>query len=251
MARIAAAQKRPVDATAYYQRAIYGQWPDDMPDAREATRFELVDHLRRFGNRDTVYAELLRLKADVPPDRTATQRRLAQLLTEAGATDEAIDSLLLAAASAPRDVELRIDLADTEIAAGLWSDARGTLRRALALERREDLRQRLALVERILALDPTQPRLRIVERTRRARRVLAAVLQHTTDCVGPESTPLRQEAQQHLKRRGDVDAEAAERDLELAAKLWTSAPACHLDTIEARALTQVLRQVGASEQQQP
>jgi hypothetical protein len=133
----------------------------------------------------------------------------------------------------------------------LWSDARASLRRALALDRREDIRERLALVERILALDPTLPRLRIVERTRRARRVLAAVLQHTTDCVGPESTPLRHEAQQHLNRRGDVDAEAAERDLELAAKLWTSAPACHVDTIEARALTQVLRQVGASEQQQP
>jgi hypothetical protein len=81
--------------------------------------------------------------------------------------------------------------------------------------------------------------------------VLAAVLQQTRDCAPPEATALRQEAQLHLRRRGDVDAEAAERDLDLAAAVWGSAPACHLDTVEARALTHVLRQADASAPQQP
>jgi tetratricopeptide (TPR) repeat protein len=250
MARVAAAQNRPIDATVYYQRAIYGQWPDDMPEARIETRFELVDHLRRFDNADPVRAELLRLKTDVPPDRTATHRRIAQLLADTGASEEAIESLRTAAAAAPRDVGVLADLAAIQTTAGRWLEARATLRRALAIERRDDLRERLALVDRILVLDPTRPRLRMVERTRRARRVLAAVVDETAGCAGPEAAALRAEAQRHLRRPGHVDAEAAERDLDLATRLWAAAPACRADTTEARALTHVLGLVSAPEQQE-
>jgi tetratricopeptide (TPR) repeat protein len=251
MAQIAAAQSRPAEATAYFQRAIYGQWPDTMPDARVDTRFELVEHLHRSAGSDTLYAELLRLEADVPPNRTALRRRIARMFSDAGAADAAADTLREAAAAAPRDVQLLTELADMEVAAGEWLAARRTLRRALALSPREDLRARAALVDRVLNLDPTQPRLRMAERTRRARRVLRDVLAHTESCAGPDTSTLRDDAQRQVRIRSDSDAEGAERDLELAARIWALAPECQVDTTEARALTEVLRQVRMAEDPQP
>ena len=251
MARIAAAQNRPADASVFYQRAIYGLWPEGMVDARIATRFELVDHLRQTASRDAIHAEVLRLKAEIPAADIPMYRRVARLLLETGAPEEAVDALREAAAAAPRDPALLTDLADSEMKAGMWAAARRTLLRALAVERRKDLGARVALVERVLALDPTEPRLRLGARTRRARRVLAAVFEHTKRCARPEAVAVQEEAQQHLRRRGDVDADAAERDLDLAAQLWSLAPECETDTVEARALGEVLRHVAMTEGQQP
>ena len=222
-----------------------------MPDARVETRFDLIEYLRRTGSVDAVHAELLRLTVDVPPGRTSFRRRIAGMLLDIGATDEAVENLREAADAAPRDVNVLIDLADAEVGAGLWSAARVTLRRAFALEQREGLRSRLALVERVLVLDPTRPRLRLSERTRRARRVLADVIARTESCAGSDASQLRDEAQRHISRGGDVDAQAAERDLDLAARIWTLSPDCHVDTTEARALTEVLRRVGMAEDAPP
>jgi Flp pilus assembly protein TadD len=172
MARIYSARGREGDARAAYQRRIYGEWPGDPLAGRVATRFELVDYLRHLGAREEMLAELLRLKSELPAGDTTDLRRVADLLVHADAVDPAIDALHVAAEATPRDVELLAQLADTESRAGRSTEARRTLRRAVALQpAREDLRDRLAVIERVLALDPTMPRLRLVTRMRRTRQI--------------------------------------------------------------------------------
>lgn len=255
VARIHGARGREAEARAAYQRAIYGQWPDDPLAGRIQTRFELLEYLTRLNAREEILAELLRLKSELPPGQTANQRRVAQWLLESGAPDLGIELLRTASVAAPRDVELLAHLADAEATTGRSNEARATLRRAIAIEPgRQDLRARLAVIDRVLALDPTLPRLRLVTRTRRSRQVLAAVFNHTRACLDqgpPDILSARGEAARRLRRRIGADAEAAEQELALAARLWSDSPACHGSSPEARALAQVLQRVNVPEEQQP
>jgi hypothetical protein len=249
MARVHAQRGREAAARAAYQRAVYGEWPSDSPSGRLDTRFELIDYLTAHGSRDEVLAELLRLKSELPPARTAAVRRVADLLVKAGADTDAIDLLRTATAQAPRDVELLAHLADLQAAAARSVEASATLARALALApRRQDLVERAAVIDRVLALDPTLPRLRLVTRTRRARQVLAAVLALARPCVeaAPSASPdLVTDTTRRLRRPMRANAETAEEDLALAVRLWTLAEPCRVDTPETRALEQVFAHLAA------
>lgn len=253
LARIYSARGRPDEARAAYQRAIYGEWPSDATAERMNTRFELIEYLTRLNASDEVLAELLRLKAELPPGQTAAARRVADLLVQAGAPDLGIELLGAAAANAPRDVPLLAHLAALQSGAGRTLDARRTLRRALAIEPgRADLASRLAIADRVLALDPTLPRLRLVTRTRRARLVLAAVVEQTRECSGdPGTGEMWKQAAARLRRRARADAEAAEQEMALAAQLWAAAPACQTSSPEAMAIGRVLRRIDAAAEQQP
>jgi tetratricopeptide (TPR) repeat protein len=250
LARIHAARGRRAEAHAAYQRAIYGEWPGEELQERIATRFELVDYLKRLNAREELVAELLRLKAELPPAQIAAAARVATLLGEAGEPAAAIELLSASILTAPRDVELLTQLADLQSGVGRTLDARATLNRALTLEpTRTALAERLAIINRVLALDPTLPRLRLVTRTRRARLVLAAVVEQVRPCQEPrgaESAPDWQDATSRLQRRAPTTAEAAEQEMALAARLWAAAPACHSSSPEARAIAQVLQRIDAA-----
>jgi tetratricopeptide (TPR) repeat protein len=247
LARIHAARGDAAGARTAYQRAIYGEWTGDGVSHRTDTRFEFVEFLTRIGARQEVLAELLRLRAELPPGHTASARRAADLLAEVGAADLAREMLQTAALTAPRDVDLLAHLADFEASTGQPGNARSTLRRAVDIAPgRRDLSDRLLVIDRVLALDPTLPRLGLVARTRRARMLLAQVLDVTTAC--PEGAgglqDLRKAAAVRIRRRARADAEAAEEDLTLAKEIWTAAAACHATTPDARAVSQVLQRLG-------
>lgn len=256
LARIHAARGRDVEARMAYQRAIYGQWPAGPVAGRTDTRFEFIDYLTRIGAGQEVLAELLRLRDEFPTGNTVAARRAAELLVERGAGDLAIETLRTATLTASRDVDLLAHLAELQAVSGHPTDARATLRRAVELEpRRRDLIDRLHVLERVLALDPTLPRLGLVTRTRRAFLVLSEVLQQTERC-GLESanTELRavsQAGRARARRTRRADAEAAEESLALAGRIWALAPGCHDDSPEARALAQVLERTRANAVESP
>jgi len=251
LARIHAARDRQYEARSSYQRAIYGEWPGDALADRVDTRFELIDYLTRLDAREEILAELLRVKSELPAGQTVAARRVADLLARHGAPELAIDTLDSAATNAPRDVELLGQLAELQMTTGRSADARGTLRRALAVQpSATDLRERLTVIERVLTLDPTLPGLRLVTRTRRARVVLSAVMEQTRACrehagAPPGLADTRDEAARRLRRPARADAEAAEEELALASRIWSASAACHGSDAEALAIAQVLQRVEA------
>jgi tetratricopeptide (TPR) repeat protein len=255
MARIHASRGEQAEARVFYQRAVYGEWPGDPLEARISTRFELIDYLAARGAAAEALSELLRLRTEIRASDTVAARRVAMLFVAFGDAGSAIAVLRAAVSEAPRDVGLLADLADAELESGAAAEARATLRRALAVEPdRADLRDRLAVIDRVLALDPTLPRLRLVTRTRRARQVLGAVLEQTRGClaeVSGQPGELAAEAAERLRRRAQADAEAAEDDLELAARMWAASPGCQGNSPEAVALAQVLERVQVMELASP
>jgi tetratricopeptide (TPR) repeat protein len=249
LARVAAAKERTSEARAFYQRAIYGEWPDRPAERRVETRFELAGYLHRTGDVEELIAELLLLKAEVPADQLPLQRHLADLFLEVTLPAHAIDVLTAATAEHPGDAPLLGRLAEAQLADGRMADARATLRLALARDPSDgELRARMTLIDRVLALDPTLPRLSLVERTRRSRAVLEAVIGEVAECeVLP--APVREELQSRAQPalRAARDAEAAEEALRLAGEIWSSVPACHGATVESEAIGRVLRTVFAQD----
>jgi len=209
-----------------------------------ATRFEFVEFLTRSAAPAEVLAELLRLRVELPAGRTAEARHTAQLFAEHGAGDLALQTLAAAAVASPRDVDLLSQLSQQQLSAGRTLEARTTLQRAIAIEPRKGLQAQLAVIDRVLALDPALPRLGMVARTRRARLLLSAVVARTSKCAPalPEVTRLRHEASRG--GRGAADAARAERELTLAAGLWSAAAACHGEDVESRAIAEILERLG-------
>lgn len=248
LARVHDQRGRDADARKAYQRAIYGEWPGDGISGRLDTRFELIDYLIRIGARDEVVPELLRLKAELPQGQVAAARRAADLLAAHGATELAAETLRTTSLSAPSDVELLAHLAALQVSAGDPNAARATLRRAVALAPgRPDLGQRLRVVDRVLALDPSLPGLGLVARTRRARLLLSGVLEQTACHAETEEwTALTKGARASLRRSARRDAEAAEQHLDFAARIWNLASACDPTSAEAQALAQVIQRMPAS-----
>jgi tetratricopeptide (TPR) repeat protein len=250
LARIQAARGQEEESRKAYQRAIYGQWPAAPADERITTRFELIEYLRRVARREEVVAELLTLKAELPPGQISAARRVAGLFAEAGEIAAAIDVLNASLATAPRDAELLVQLAGLQADSGRMLDARSTLRRAVALEpQRAEVAERLAVIDHVLALDPTLPRLRLATRANRARVLLAQVLEHTRACKQNDDTEMardRADAESRMRRRAPLTAEAADQDIALATRLWKAAPACQGSTAEARAIAQVLQRIESS-----
>jgi tetratricopeptide (TPR) repeat protein len=248
LARVYAAYGRDASARAAYRRAISGEWPGDAIAARIDAHFEFIDYLTRTGAQQEVLPELLQLRAELPPRHVAAARRTAQLLTERSAPDLAIETLKTTALTTPRDVDLRAQLADLQTRTGRLADARATLNQAAAIDARRDILDSLTVVDRLLALDPTLPRLSLVARTGRARLVLEAVLSQTNGCPGEsaEMAALRREAANRVRRPIGRDAGRAEEELALAERLWAAAPECSRAMPEARALTQILERVAAS-----
>jgi tetratricopeptide (TPR) repeat protein len=248
LARVHAARGRDAAARAAYQRAINGEWPGDAVSGRIETHFEYIDYLTRIGATQEVLPELLQLRAELPPGQVAATRRAAELLASRGAPDLAIETLNTAVLTAPRDVDLLAQLADLEVQVGRLNTARVTLQRAASIDRRRDIVAHLVVVDRVLALDPTLPRLSLVARTRRARLLLEAVMQETNACPSNSLlADLRRDAGARVRRRIGADAERAEEELALAGRIWAAAGECARTTPEARAISQILERVVSSE----
>ena len=101
------------------------------------------------------------------------------------------------------------------------------------------------MIDRVLALDPTLPNLRLTTRARRARELLRAIVAGTSGCDADLTVAdVRRAAQARLRQRGALTPAAAEGDLTLGLQLWTAAAGCRSDDPDARAVTEVLDHVG-------
>ena len=204
MARALVREGRPREAVSYYHRAIYGQWDDQAGDHPVQARFELVDLLARLGARRELLAELLPLQDEAPDDQTS-RKRIAKLFLEAGAPARAIEIFRGLLREHGRDAETYagLDPADTAVA------------------------DRLTLVRRVIALDPTQRGLSGEEQYRRSVALLDITYRSAADCIGSAALtsngPLLDSARVAIATRAPIAGrpEAIDANLDLAERLWT------------------------------
>lgn len=251
-ARIARALGRLQEAETFYQRAVYGSWPEDRSPTVDA-RFELADLLLSHdaAARRRARAVVAELRGSAPGD-PATRRRLARLLLATGEPDEAAAELRTVLEGHPNDREALALLSAAELERENYAATRAAARRALALGPVDpDVAGRLAFAERVLELDPTTARLSARERNRRAGQLLQQALAQLTGCTGdPELLPADvkenvEQARTFLKRPAGFTP--AVDLIELAELLWRArgdiCPAVAADP----ALTAVFKRLEADE----
>jgi tetratricopeptide (TPR) repeat protein len=184
-ARIAAAQGRKAEAIEDYHRAIFGYWPE-RPDAnRVSVRIELTGLLDRMGDSKASLAELLELADEVPDTDLDMRRRVAAMLLAHGSPQHAAEVYRAIVAAHPRDAGAREGLAETEFARGDFAGALASFHAAVRYGSiTPALAGRIALLNSILALDPTLVHLGTKQRTERARELLERAQASAARCPG-------------------------------------------------------------------
>jgi Flp pilus assembly protein TadD len=226
MAHVMVREGRIEDAKAYLHRAIFGRWAADSVERRKQTRFELIDLLATRGPPRELLAELLPFE-DVPPDSIALRRRLGTLFILAGSPVRAAAMFREVLRRDSTDGEAYAGLGEAAIAAGNLRTARADLAEAVRLRPDDAVaRRRLALVDTVLAFDPTAMGIEASERLSRSRALLARVVAVVSTCAGPTArtldsarallTPATQRAG---RRRVNSDADA-DRLMQAVGDVW-------------------------------
>ena len=182
VARALVREGKPAEAIPYYHRAIYGVWDQDPDANRVRARFELVDVLARMGAQRQLLAELLPLQDQAPTDRE-TRSRIAYLFLDAGAPARAIE-IFRSLLKQRRDSRAYAGLGEAELARGNYRSARANLAAAAELAPGDStIAPRLALVRRVIELDPTQRGIGSEEEYRRSVELLGLTLEATDSCL--------------------------------------------------------------------
>jgi CIC family chloride channel protein len=224
-ARIAASRAKTLEAITYYHRAIYGTWPAGEESNRLDARFELAEYLKKSSLQKEAIAELL-AALEQARNNEAARKRIGRLLLEYGAPRQAADVFREMLRADNRDAQTWANLGASELAQEDYQAARTAFRNAARFDPAdEQSRKPLALVDRILALDPNTPGLRASARYQRSVEILAGALQMVEQCAAARNDPAMDAARKQLAlrtRRGEID-DAIDMNLDLAVKLWKAA----------------------------
>jgi tetratricopeptide (TPR) repeat protein len=219
MARAQVHLQALADAASYYRRAIFGRWATNEAAQQVALRLELIELLSSEGRQNEVLAELLPLQERMPDG--AIGRRVATLYTAAGAPDRALAIWRRLSREHPDDAEVLKGMGDAELARRRLGPARSRFRAALHLAPGDaEVRDRLALIEGVLALDPTQRGLSGTERYARSARLVQLVTASIGACrAGSALAPVARQTDTP-PRNADERHAAIEANLDEAARLW-------------------------------
>jgi tetratricopeptide (TPR) repeat protein len=219
-ARIVAAQGKTADAVKLYRRAIDGVWPAGQDRTRMQTRFELVSLLDKSGQRTQAIAELLAALGSTHD--IAAKQQIGRSLLNYGAPREAADIFRDVARSGDPDGKAYAGLGQAELALENYQQARDAFQQALQRNPSEEtVKNRLALTDRVLALDPNARGLRAAQRYDRSKELLEAEIARFEQCQpGSTATDPAKKAIADRPGRGDLE-DSADRNLALAEDLWT------------------------------
>jgi tetratricopeptide (TPR) repeat protein len=183
LARVAERRGKVEPAIQFYQRAVYGYWPQNKLAARHAARWDLVGLLEKQNRRNELVGELLQLEANAPDD-PKEKSKIGFLLLQYGATSDATNLFRDLAKEHPRYVEAHHGLGQSYFDSGEYAAARREFQRAIHVDPsdRENV-QLLSLTNAVINLDPSLPRLNSGERLARSRRLLERVVHDLNDCT--------------------------------------------------------------------
>jgi tetratricopeptide (TPR) repeat protein len=224
LARIAARQGKIDEAIGYYQRAIYGQWPQKTPERRLDTRLELAETLGKAGRSAQAQAELLTTAAALPDD-LALRQRVARMLIDYGVPESAVRLLSGDTEKENPDSATYLLLGDAEFAAGDYTAAQRDFDAALRTDPGDAAAARQSeICGQVLALDPTLDGVPAAERFRRSRELLQQVLGEVVLCAkaGAGNDDAVRAAQLALAghKRPESYSDAAEANEATARQLW-------------------------------
>jgi tetratricopeptide (TPR) repeat protein len=250
MARAHRRAGRDSEAEIFYYRAIYGRWPPEEQTTRVEVRLELIALLQGSADRERVRAEFTQLAAAFPGD-LELQIRVGRSLLELGVADDAARVLRAASDRFAAPGPALKALAEAEFIRGDYPASLRAARRAIALDPSDaDSIRRRDLAARVIAIDPTSPRLSAAERIRRLRALIDRAQARLRECapaaVAEATTAdLLDSARRTLSARRNLEYSEGLELLEALARAALSA--CAGTTAPDDPPTLVMRRITAGE----
>jgi chloride channel protein, CIC family len=219
-ARLLAGQGRSADAVRLYRRAIDGSWPAGEQSARMQARLELVSLLAKSGQRTQAIAELLAALGSAAHD-VPMKQKIGDLLLSYGAPREAADVFRDITRTGSQSAQAYAGLGHAELALDNYFEARHAFEKAVGLNPADQASQtQLALIDRVMALDPNARGLRAAARYERSKELLSAEIMRFDACqTGAGATAAAQKAVALHPRANQLE-DAADHNLMLAEDLW-------------------------------
>ncbi len=255
LARIYADRGEMEPAVQYYQRAIYGLWPENPRERRIETRFELIRLYEQTGELRAMEAELLRLLEEIPED-PELKKKIGRLFLAAESYANAAKVFAEVTRQNPRDAEAFAGLGDAEFAMAHYFSARTAYARALALNP-DDVRSKAQyeLATEVISLNPMLRGLGSYTRLRRSQILVERARKALEYCLPEDRESLPEEVRAMLEKadrliagkiRQRRTAETVEENIALAEALEQyRALNCPVPEAPDRALTLVLRQLAS------
>ncbi|HEX3866147.1 MAG TPA: tetratricopeptide repeat protein [Gemmatimonadaceae bacterium] len=176
MAHVMVREQKPAEAKAYFHRAIFGHWASDSVARRTQARLELIDLLVRQGAARELLAELLPFE-DVSPDSIPFRVRLGQLFIAAGSPTRAATTFRAVLRRDPRNPDAYAGMGQAALELGNLRTARADVATAARLRPADtDIARRLATIDSVIALDPTDRDVGESERYARSRALLGRTI---------------------------------------------------------------------------
>ena len=186
LARIHAARGEVEPAARYYERAVYGLWPEDPAGNRVRVHVELIELLTEAGENRLVTAELLRLLDEIPDDPDL-KRKIGRMFLNVDSAEDAQLVFTELTRADTTDGKAWAGLGDAEFELGRYLSARTAYRNAFR-HSPDDLQSRMQyeLVTDIVNLDPTRRGLGIATRLERSRKLVERALASLEYCLGDD-----------------------------------------------------------------
>jgi tetratricopeptide (TPR) repeat protein len=227
LARLAARRGQTAVASTCYQRAIYGQWPNDRDRQRLQTRLEFIRFLSRAGRSQQLAAQALETAGETADPEVRSE--LAAILMRHGLSHHAVDLLKQALETESGNERLWMQLGDAYFFTGEFRDAETAFRRAQRLAPEDSAAShKVQAAREVSSLDPSQVRLTTRERWARSREVMQRAIAALSRCTAAQGTTLPEgataelaAARELLKARYRRGAEST-HFLEAAERVWTA-----------------------------
>ncbi len=225
LARVLVKEGKPDEAKSYYHRAIFGLWQGpDAERSRTAARYELIDLMAQSGDKQDLLSELLPLQEEAQSD--SARRKIAHLFVVAGSPERASDMYRAILRQNPRDTEAYTGLADATLALGNFNSARDHLEAAQKIAPEDTtIKNRMALTDTVIAMDPGQRGIGIDEQLRRSRAIVQrtiAIARKCLDVQSPEVAGALDSVTRSLvaSAANIPRAQAIEENLSIAGTIW-------------------------------
>ena len=220
----------------YMQKGLAAKWLPQEASSRVDAQLEYALLLYQSGKASQATTSLLSL-IEQSGDFQAAGEKAADTIQQFDSSTRAEEAYTLLAERFPANSAIWTNLARSRFSNGKELNALQAYREAARLSPDSDaIRSSLALVEKVLNLDPGRPRLSLRERGRRWNEILAILIQETSACG---ESPEHQLAKRLLNTK-NLSLEVLDRKVAAVLELWdTTADACKQDPALSRILSRL------------
>ncbi len=182
LARLYARKGDTVNAEGYFNRAVFGDWPENAAENRQAASLELIHFYLDRGDFGHAESQLILLSGNLPED-PQLHTRVANLYARVGDDQRALNQYREAIQLDPNYVPAIQGAGEATFRVGDYHSAQSYVTRVLRLdEANPSAKNLLVILQSVLLLNPYERGISEAEKAKRALRAFAVASNRLQSC---------------------------------------------------------------------